>query len=149
MMRVKMPPAVSTRCSAERRPEEARLHRSVDDAALQAGADSHVFVRVDTLVGLFAKKASTLRCTSGMRVCPPTRMTWVMSAGVSPASLSAWRQGSSVSLTKVRNHHSNSSRENRGHQVLRACVVDSQKRQVDIGSAEAERLHLWPSRRLP
>src|ERR1700687_3425495 len=55
---------------------------------------------VTSLRGSMPKKSRTYFCTSGIRVCPPTRMTSATSLASSPASLSAPRQGPMVRFTR-------------------------------------------------
>ncbi len=47
-------------------------------------------------LGSRPKSSATMRCTFGVRVWPPTRMTWSTSEGFRPAAASASRQGAAV-----------------------------------------------------
>src|SRR5665213_1773427 len=53
-----------------------------------------------SLRGSLPKKSRTYFCVSGMRVCPPTRMTSATSLASSPASLSAMRHGPMVRCSR-------------------------------------------------
>ena len=47
-------------------------------------------------LGSRPKSSATMRCTLGVRVWPPTRMTWSTSEGLRPAGRSASRHGAAV-----------------------------------------------------
>ena len=53
-----------------------------------------------SLRGSLPNRSFTYFCTSGMRVCPPTRITSAMSEVLTPASFMAMRQGSTVFCTR-------------------------------------------------
>ena len=73
--------------------EEDVLHLAAEDAALDGGADRDDLVGIDALAPSLPKMSRTMDCTAGMRVEPPTRMTWSIWAAVRPASARALRQG--------------------------------------------------------
>ena len=81
--------------SDERRDVEQQhvLDVAAQHAGLDGGADGDDLVGVDRLVGLLAGELMDESCTAGMRVEPPTRITWWRSPLLTPASLSACSNG--------------------------------------------------------
>ena len=72
-----------------------------ENVGLDGGAEGYDFVGVELCMACLSraeswKTSSTRARTAGMRVLPPTRTTSSMSAGVSCASLTAWRAGAAV-----------------------------------------------------
>ena len=59
--------------------QEDVLDLALEHAGLDRGADGDDLVGVDALVRLLAGHLATRSATAGMRVEPPTRMTWSMS----------------------------------------------------------------------
>ena len=109
--RVKTPPMVSMpsesgttsrRSMSRRRPERMPAWIPAPSATTRSGSMS--------VSGGRPKMASIWRRTKGTRVEPPTATTHRMSAGRSPASLSAWRHGPAVRSTRSFTSASNSAR---------------------------------------
>ena len=88
------------------------------------------------------KMSFTMACTAGMRVEPPTRMTWSMSLGVRPASRSACRQGPRVFSKSVVEELLQLGAAQGVVQVPGSGLVGRDERQIDGGGLRAGELDL-------
>ena len=80
---------------------------------------------------------STLACTAGMRVDPPTSSTWSRSLAASPASRNAFLTGSAVRSMRSAVISSNAARVSVACHVQRPRRTGRDERQVDLGLARA------------